>query len=176
MNTLTRVLTLAILTLAIGCASSQKPITQKRRAPTAKLNDVRSSFEQLEQATRFAPGKVGYEGRNSKETLAFREILNGADAKQKFAKLYDSENPASRLYGLAGMYFSDKARFDIEVKEAQNDMSAVDTQRGCIGGRSTVSAQVKGERGNRFDSGVVSLMLAGDSKRLHEAIKSVNAL
>ena len=109
MNTLTRVLTLAILTLAIGCASSQKPNAQKRRAPTAKLNDdVRTSFEQLEQATRFARGKVGYEGRHSKETLAFREILKGADAKQKFAKLYDSENPASRLCGLAGMCFGDK--------------------------------------------------------------------
>jgi hypothetical protein len=65
----------------------------------------------LRSAEAFTPTCLGVDGTLSPEALAFRRILDHHRAAEYFMDLLTSPRAPGRLYGLAGVYFTDPATF-----------------------------------------------------------------
>ena len=98
---------------------------------------VRSAYRLLEQTERFASAHVGIAGAPSCQVMAFQEILRSRDAAGAFAALVANGTLEGQLYGLVGLYLTDRPEFDRLLPRYAMMTSPVRTELGCVWGACT---------------------------------------
>jgi len=151
-----------IFIFAVLFASFQLKAAEKSISPMALL----------EKSNEFAPGAVGYGGTASEEAVAFRKILKSPNAKTQFKKLYRSERLVTKLYGLGGLYFTDKKAFKKGLATLKNNQIPISMRQGCSAGSTTVASLINNESISNFSSGYIPLELAGEGEKLVEIVKA----
>jgi hypothetical protein len=116
-----------------------------------------SAFEILLKTDTFASTHVSADGRLSTQARAFRRVLDDPEASSAFGDLVRRGRMAGQLYGLLGLYLTDRAEFDREVGRYRHSKEPVNTLMGCIGDEWQVSAIVVD-----IESGIFPSMFASD--------------
>lgn len=102
-----------------------------------------AALQSLMTTATFSDSAVGYSGEPSDNVVAFRVLLQEPAARSAFTRLVEHGSTAGQLYGLAGLYFTDRDRFDKEVTRLAGSKQSVDTQFGCSSTRVSVAALVR---------------------------------
>ena len=76
---------------------------------------VAAPIDQLRSVAYFAFGGVGVAGTTSQGEVAFRQILQGPAANEKFLRLLETGNPQGKCYALVGLRATDMKRFEADV-------------------------------------------------------------
>ena len=107
--------------LCSPCNAADKPFS----TPESRLLEI--SF--------FAIGGVGISNATSQGELDLKSLLAlpAFRSAPVFEKLFASENPQARAYGLFGMRMVNRARFEEMLEIALKSNEQVEVQQGCIG-------------------------------------------
>lgn len=125
---------LAFATACSGTADAPGP-TAPLSPPPASIAPATTAAEALDvlrAADTFEDTHVGFGGELSRNVAAFRIVLAAPGASAAFHSLVDRATPAGRLYGAAGVYFSDPPAFDAALARLSAADGRVPTQHGCF--------------------------------------------
>ncbi len=87
-------------------------------------------FEQLQNASRFAPGGVSIDGHRPEELFALDQVAEGGTAELE--RLFrEASATAGKLYALLGLYTTDRPRYGV-LSTRLNPTDRVMTQLGCM--------------------------------------------
>lgn len=146
---LVAVISLAACTRTVDTQSPPEPVTPPR-APVGLSATPAEALDVLRHAEVFEDARVGYSGSLSKNVAAFRVILAEPDARKLFHGLVDDATTAGRLYGAAGIYFTDPPAFEAALAKIGSVGGDVDTQHGCSGQTERVAAVIRADTGRRI--------------------------
>jgi hypothetical protein len=99
----------------------------------------REAFEYLRTALSFDSPHVGIAGVHPHGYLALRIVNRSADADALFKRLIEEGSPAGQLYGLLGVYRTDRAYFRSVAPKFAPRTDEVSTTVGCIMSRQPVA-------------------------------------
>jgi hypothetical protein len=91
----------------------------------------------------FADSAIGISGVTSNQVAAFRILLREPDADTLFKQLLQEGQIAGQLYGLCGLYWTDRSEMMKAVPRYAKIHSEVRTQSGCSGSSEAVSELVE---------------------------------
>ena len=97
------------------------------------------AFRGLLRTETFAGPEVGFGGLPSAEVEAFRVLLHEEAGAEAFDTLLRRAHKAGQLYGLAGLYFLDRAKMEAAKGRYLRDENEVETIFGCLIERARVS-------------------------------------
>jgi hypothetical protein len=92
-----------------------------------------AAFEILLNTGEFAEECVGYAGERSIQVEAWQVLLRQPDAADVFEDLARRGKPAGQLYGLCGLYLTDRHRYAEAEKTAMTSTASVYEHWGCTG-------------------------------------------
>jgi hypothetical protein len=122
-----RAVTLALIfgipLMLIGCSDSTVP-----------QQDVVTSadYKILKNADKFYGAHIGFGGITPPTVHAFRNLLDHPKANDGFKKLIENATMPGRLYGLAGVYFTDPSSLADLSQEFLGSSELVQALFGCI--------------------------------------------
>jgi hypothetical protein len=90
-----------------------------------------TAFEILLKTDTFASTHVNANGGVSTQARAFQRVLDDPEASSAFGDLVRRGRTAGQLYGLLGLYLTDRAEFDREVVRYRSSTEPVSTKMGC---------------------------------------------
>lgn len=112
-------------------------ITRQERAAGRLLKLSKDGFRSmvyLSHASLFATyPRIGYRSRFPPQVVAFQRLLREPDANEAFHYLVEQPSPVAALYGLCGLYFTDRDGFRVEAKRLDVSTIPVFTMRGETG-------------------------------------------
>lgn len=108
------------------------------------------ALKRITSADVFAFGGVGYAGVTSKGEVDFRIIMSQPPkvALDAFEKLFQSDNPQTKAYALAGIRKLDKDKFNKLELSLHSTGRKVSIMEGCV-----VSVHSLEDTAGRLDSG-----------------------
>jgi hypothetical protein len=109
--------------------------------------DGQAAILRLANITVFTSSTIGMASTPPEHVKAFRTLLGEPDGAAAFNELAELEQPAARLYGLAGLYLVDTDRFHSLAEPLRDSAAIVRTMRGCFPGEHTVGAIISGSGG-----------------------------
>ena len=89
------------------------------------------AYEMLRNTVVFEDAVVGYGGVLSSKARSFEILVNEQDADQAFKSLLANAPIAGKLYGLAGLFYTDRSSFESEVKRWRRSNETVRMHSGC---------------------------------------------
>ena len=92
----------------------------------------REAFEFLRTTTTFESPNIGEAGDLLRGYLALRIVNRSADADALFKRLIDEASAAGQMYGLVGVYRTDRAYFRSVLPRFASRSDMVSTMVGCI--------------------------------------------
>jgi len=139
---------LALSVLVTGCATAGSfcwsDLDPGPEAAVQARSSVRKAYRLLEETERFASVHVGIAGAPSCQVMAFQALLRSRDAAGAFSALVDNGTLEGQLYGLAGLYLTDRPAFDRLLPRYATMTDSVRTEFGCVWGAYPVSVIVVG--------------------------------
>ena len=99
----------------------------------------REAFEFLRTTTTFESPHIGIAGVHSRGYLALRIVNRSADADALFKRLVAEGSAARQMYGLVGVYRTDRAHFRSVAPRFASRSDTVSTMIGCIMSRERVA-------------------------------------
>jgi hypothetical protein len=130
----------------VGCASAGSSCWQDLAPAPKETVDgserVRRAYHLLEQTDTFASAYIGAGGAPSCQVEAFQVVLGSRNAAEAFAALVDHGHLEGQLYGLAGLYLTDRETFDRLLPHYASLEDPVEVLMGCVGYVQPVSAIV----------------------------------
>ncbi len=125
---------LCLTLMSCGIDSANKT-TNSQVETTPELTVAEQDAYQLLLTTSvFASTAVVFAGSAPMQAPAFQELLKSEHATTLFSDLQKDATLAGQLYGLCGLYLTDKEHFDDVIVDYQNSHSSVQTFFGCIVG------------------------------------------
>ncbi len=122
---------LVVLIVALGGCGSESSPQQTVPIPDV-TDDMTEECECLAVAPYFSASCVGIAGAMPHMVPCWRAIVAHADGDDHFRELLDHATLAGQLYGLAGLYFTDRSGFDMYVQPYLASTDSVRTFEGCI--------------------------------------------
>jgi len=113
--------------------------------------DLDEALGMLHEATYAASARVFRAGRPDGQALAFAWVLAQPDATRHFAGLLEAKTRAAQLYGLCGLYLTDRALFEKVVDRFRSLDETVPFIQGCLVGDRPVSEIVSSPNQTRKD-------------------------
>jgi hypothetical protein len=95
-------------------------------------------YRVLAEESVFEGSAVGFSGETPLSAVAFARLVLRDDAGALFDRLLANEQWVPRLYGVAGLWFTDRARHLRLARQFANSPAKVPYQYGCILGETTV--------------------------------------
>ena len=128
------ILFLLILAVFIGCSNkSADTATNSIPQISSEMTQAQQdAYDLLLTTDVFASAAVGIAGSVSQQVEAFREILDADQAEQLFVSLQTDGQVAGQLYGVCGLYLTNKQKFDEVIPVYQHNQDSVTTFFGCI--------------------------------------------
>jgi hypothetical protein len=119
--------------LSVGCgADSAGPGTSSASPDNGSPSgDPPGAYATLLEAGVYATGGIGFAGTLPDEVLAFRELLPLPNASALYARLVDEASLPGQMYGLSGLYLTDRGAFALAAARYRNDPRPVATAMGC---------------------------------------------
>ncbi len=142
---------LLVLAALVACSRASDPPSATPPPAPPPPPSAAEAIELLRKAETFDDTHVGYSGELSPYVAAFRVVLADPNANAAFHGLVDRASPAGRLYGAAGLYFTDPASFESALARLAADGGNVTTQRGCDRSLEPVSAVIRSKEANRIE-------------------------
>lgn len=140
---------LLLVILLIGCSdksdrdiieAEDKAIRKILQQATRKTPKTpQEAYQVLVNTEVFADIAVSYHGETPPEIFAFRMILEEPGASGIFKSLLKEGYLAGQLYGLCGLYLTDREKFNSVVDSYRVNKQTVMTFHGCIISDMTVS-------------------------------------
>ena len=112
--------------------------------------DDTAAYDTVRAAPRFAAGPVGYAGATSREEVALHELLSQPTASRDLRRLLSEATIAGRLYALWGLAVVEDADFPKLSEKYSATDTDVDTMKGCLVERETVSSIVNRIRAGQY--------------------------
>jgi hypothetical protein len=116
-------LMLGIALMVVGCSDSTTP-PQDNQQP--------EEYEILLSAEAFCGAHIGIAGKTPLTVHVYRELLDHADADDNFKELIEAGTLPGKLYGLAGVYFTDPSSLPDLSRQFLESAESVPTFFGCI--------------------------------------------
>ena len=91
-----------------------------------------TEYQLLKSADKFYGAHIGFGGTTPPAVHAYRDLLDHPKADASFKKLIESATMPGRLYGLAGVYFTDPSSLPDLSKRFLGSSEAVPAFFGCI--------------------------------------------
>ncbi len=126
-------------TVESGCSPS-RPAFRPTATPTAREHD--RALALLMTTDVFADGHVGIDGAPSEQAMAFYVVLHSPRAAASFTALVENGSLPGKLYGLSGLYLTDRRAFKRSAEPFRASTDTVPTYSGCIGGWGSVASLV----------------------------------
>jgi hypothetical protein len=114
---------LGISVVLAGCSDTTVP-----QQDGSKSTD----YELLKNADKFYGAHIGFGGITPPTVYAFRDLLDHPKADDSFKKLIESAMMPGKLYGLAGVYFTDPSSLPGLSQQFLESSETVPTLFGCI--------------------------------------------
>jgi hypothetical protein len=126
-----------------------------------------TAFEILLKTDTFASSHVGSDGTLSTQVRAFRRVLAEPDAASAFGDLVRRGRMAGQLYGLSGLYLTDRAAFERAVTPYRSSTESVLTFSGCVMFRAPVAELIEDKEypTSGIAGGGLPRTFQGDSRR-----------
>ena len=131
---------LALPCMVGSCADAVGPepeeVIKAEARPPLRLDTLLTPVALLSRAQRFESAAIGYAGRPSEYAAAWTVVLTAPDASHQFMSLLASApTVAGRLYGLAGLHYTDPAAARAWLSDPPRWLNeSVDTTFGCLVG------------------------------------------
>jgi hypothetical protein len=106
----------------MGCSDSTTP--QQKQQP--------KEYEILLSADKFYGAHVGFGGITPPTVFAYRDLLDRPNADDSFKDLIKTATLPGRLYGLAGVYFTDPSSLPDLSRRFLESSESVPAFFGCI--------------------------------------------
>jgi hypothetical protein len=106
----------------MGCSDSTTP--QQKQQP--------KEYEILLSADKFYGAHVGFGGITPPTVFAYRDLLDRPNADDSFKDLIETATLPGRLYGLAGVYFTDPSSLPDLSRRFLESSESVPAFFGCI--------------------------------------------
>jgi hypothetical protein len=103
---------------------------------------ARAAFEVLKGTPTFSSTTVGIAGITPREVFAFRDLLDDPQADAALKILLKEATPEGRLYAVCGLWFTDPAEFQAQVKLLEHTSMKVNHVDGCERGEERVNRLV----------------------------------
>jgi hypothetical protein len=116
-------LILGISLLIVGCSDSTTP-QQENQQP--------KEYEILLSADKFYGAHIGFGGTTPPTVYAYRDLLDHPDADDVFKELIEEGTMPGRLYGLAGVYYTDPSSLLDLSRRFLESSESVPAFFGCI--------------------------------------------
>jgi len=116
-------LILGISLLTAGCSDSTTP-QQENQQP--------KEYEILLSADKFYGAHIGFGGTTPPTVYAYRDLLDHPNADDAFKDLIEEGTMPGRLYGLAGVYFTDPSSLPDLSRRFLESSESVPAFFGCI--------------------------------------------
>ena len=113
-----------VATVAVGCS--------REFSGPCLPQDLSDEYGLLLNVDTFFGAHVGFGGITPPAVLAFRVLLDDPRGDYLFKSLVCKATIPGRLYGLAGIYFTDPAAFEREIELYLESCGMVKTMFGCI--------------------------------------------
>jgi hypothetical protein len=123
-------------------------------------DDVRAALERLSNADAFEDAMASLAEQLSENVRAFRVLLRIKEPAALFGRMLRTGTTAGRLYGLAGLYLTDRHAFDSSVSHFVAPDASVETLLGGIQHHARASEIL-----DRIRSGELPLAFAGTAHR-----------
>jgi hypothetical protein len=91
-----------------------------------------TDYELLKNADKFYGAHIGFGGTTPPVVHAYRDLLDHPEADASFKKLIESATMPGRLYGLAGVYFTDPSSLPDLSRRFLGSSESVPAFFGCI--------------------------------------------
>ena len=129
-----KIFLLLTIFLLSGCSSNNKDsATNSIPTPSSEVSQsVQDAYDLLVNTETFASAAVGFAGSVSEQVKAFRAILDSDNSEQLFTNLQTEAKLAGQLYGVCGLYLTNKEKFNEVIPAYQNNRNKVTTFFGCI--------------------------------------------
>lgn len=124
--------TLIVLALLVPALAAESQLTPRER----------EAFRYLQRADKLEHPRVGIAGAPSHGFVAMIILNRSRDADAAFKKLVRSGTMAGKLYGLIGVYRTDRRFFDSHVKSFAASSEEIGLFSGCVIGSERVSSIV----------------------------------
>ncbi|MDA8020312.1 MAG: hypothetical protein MPN21_22975 [Thermoanaerobaculia bacterium] len=108
---------------------------------------TRRAYALLRDTQRSASSHVGAGGGPSDQVVAFQVLLNSRQADRGFKLLLENATLEGQLYGLSGLYFTDREEFGRQVERYAQLEEDVQVLFGCSAGSEPAASIVFAERG-----------------------------
>ena len=89
---------LGVSLIVVGCSDSTTPQQENQQS---------EEYEILSSTDKFYGAHIGFGGQTPPTVYAYRELLDQPNADDTFKELIEKGTMPGRLYGLAGVYFTD---------------------------------------------------------------------
>jgi hypothetical protein len=111
-----------------------------------------NASSQIEHASVFAVGGVGYAGTMSEGEKSLRAVLKQSDAAARLESLLPHASFAGELYILLGLRLRDRAAYKRVMARYAKQDGTVETMRGCTVGRESFRDLVRQIDHGAFDA------------------------
>jgi hypothetical protein len=123
LRTIILVLILGISIILAGCSDTTAP----------QQDNVKSTdYQLLKNSDKFYGAHIGFGGTTPSTVHAYRDLLDHPKADASFKKLIESATMPGRLYGLAGVYFTDPSSLPDLSQRFLESSESVPAFFGCI--------------------------------------------
>ena len=123
LRTIVIVLIMGISVILVGCSDSTVP-QQDNIKPT--------DYQLLKNADKFYGAHIGFGGTTPPTVYAYRDLLDHPEADASFKKLIEGATMPGKLYGLAGVYFTDPSSLPDLSRRFLGSSESVPAFFGCI--------------------------------------------
>ena len=114
---------LSISLIVVGCSDSTTPQQENQRP---------EEYEILLSADKFYGAHIGFGGTTPPTVYAYRDLLDHPNADDAFKELIEEGTMPGRLYGLAGVYFTDPSSLPDLSGRFLESSESVPAFFGCI--------------------------------------------
>ena len=114
---------LSISLIVVGCSDSTTPQQENQRP---------EEYETLLSADKFYGAHIGFGGITPPTVYAYRDLLDHPNADDMFKELIEEGTMPGRLYGLAGVYFTDPSSLPDLSRRFLESSESVPAFFGCI--------------------------------------------
>lgn len=130
------VLSLVLVVPLISCASTGSfcwsHLPPAPNEVVAAGEGVRKAYRLLSGTEEFASAHVGVFGEPSCQVMAFQKLLRTRAADRAFAGLVENATLEGQLYGLAGLYLTDRDAFERHLPRYTVMNEPVQVELGCV--------------------------------------------
>lgn len=146
-----RYLTLVLALFAFDCGQSYRTMPEPPGTVPALSARGREALYLLDASDCFKMSHVGRTGETPPEAVAFRDLLREPAAIDAFHALTESNRLPARLYGLCGLYLTDRALYEAQARSVQLRGGEVCTEMGCIRDKYPVAGVIGHGESDRWE-------------------------